>query len=139
MLQHLVRDCVCAGNFLIQLTIRITVGYVHEKCHHDVPSGSQLKRVPGGRGMDVFDASGAFLRRLPACRAESTFYKPKPVDAALKSQTNNNVTNKNVGAYDGWLAYTTYEHRAGVDKFLGSFSVPENVTICVYVQNNLII
>lgn len=30
-----------------------------------------------------------------------------------------------LGAYDGWLAYTQWEHKAGIDTFLGSFSTPK--------------
>jgi hypothetical protein len=31
----------------------------------------------------------------------------------------------NLGDYDGWLAYTTYEAPTDIDSFLGYFSVPD--------------
>lgn len=89
-------------------------GYVHRDCYHEVPSGVQLVRHPqSGAGLIVNDKDGKRIGAIPACKVPTPF---------ITKSTNNSVAN--LGTYDGWLAYTTFENKAGIDTFLGTFSVP---------------
>jgi len=91
-------------------------GYVHRDCYHVVPSGSQLMR--DAEGMRVHNEQGVQIGRLPFCTAPNAF-------VSARAGRNNNTANNGFGTYDGWLSYTTFQHTAGIDTFIGSFSVPD--------------
>lgn len=87
-------------------------GRVHRDCFHEVPSGSQLTRLPEG-GLLVSDERGTPLRRLPPC-AHAVPLTPRAPAArtaasASASSAAANATAK-LGTYDGWLAYTQWEN-----------------------------
>jgi hypothetical protein len=94
-------------------------GYLHRDCYHEVPSGAQLVRAPEG-GVIVRDRSGKRLGQIPACTVPSPFI--------TKANFN---SSSNLGTYNGWLAYTTYNNKPGIDTFLGTFSVPDEPVIVV--------
>jgi len=91
--------------FLLGLLAKRTpFGIFPDECVHKVPSGSFVENV-GDFTFVTHDALGGRIR-LPPC---STVEKRQfPAD------------------YDGWLAYTSFEHKPTLDAFLGSFSVPND-------------
>jgi hypothetical protein len=110
--------CTVAASQNIRETHKATpFGYVHRDCYHVVPSGSHLKRDLQRGDMIVDDEQGRTIRRLPRCVAENAFVS--------KKRALGNYTNSHFGTYDGWLAYTTFENKPGINTFLGTFSVPD--------------
>jgi len=97
-------------------------GYVHRDCYHTVPSGSHLVRDIKHGGMFVQNEEGAKTGYLPRCTVPNAFVSKK---VAHGNATGGNHFGTRLGSYDGWLAYTTYENKPGIDTFLGTFNVPD--------------
>jgi len=81
-------------------------GKVPKECVHHVPSGSHIENTKAG--IVVTTPTGE-IRNLGSCLDK---YPAK-------------LAKKNVGDYDGWLAYTAYEAPVDFDVFVGYFSVPD--------------
>eukprot|EP01089_Gocevia_fonbrunei_P012672 TRINITY_DN305_c0_g1_i1.p1 TRINITY_DN305_c0_g1~~TRINITY_DN305_c0_g1_i1.p1 ORF type:complete len:311 (+),score=70.68 TRINITY_DN305_c0_g1_i1:36-935(+) len=81
------------------------VGPVRSDCVHEVANGAIVTEVQKGSKHIVVDPATGKQTVLPKC--------PTIPGQPFR-----------LGEYDGWLAYTSFQHAAGISSFLGYFSVP---------------
>jgi len=80
-------------------------GKVPKECVHEVPSGSHITDT---------EITGIVVKT-----PEGDIFEIEPCNDIHADKL------KNVGDYDGWLAYTAFESPSDFDTFLGYFSVPD--------------
>jgi len=74
---------------------------------HEVANGAHIRDMGDGRVI-IHDPLIGQVSALQSCNKSFAVSRKSPYE------------------YDGWLAYTTYQHSSGIGKFLGYFSVPNN-------------
>jgi len=90
------------------------VGWVEDRCIHRIlQDGDDIVETNTGHVTitNRFDGNRRVTLKPANCRAYPT--RPNNVTKSQRPQD-----------YDGWLAYTTFNYPAGLDSFIGYFSVP---------------
>eukprot|EP01116_Phalansterium_solitarium_P011016 TRINITY_DN26629_c0_g1_i1.p1 TRINITY_DN26629_c0_g1~~TRINITY_DN26629_c0_g1_i1.p1 ORF type:complete len:301 (-),score=39.08 TRINITY_DN26629_c0_g1_i1:160-1062(-) len=101
-----------AGTFaaLPESLVVTPVGRRPASCVHRVPSGSYVEETD--TGAIIRDPEGNVFKTVSGCHPTSS----EKLAAKTAAQ---------LGAYDGWLAFTSWEAPTDIDTFLGYFSVPK--------------
>lgn len=105
-------------------------GFVHEDCHHTVPSGAHVSHNPITGAMAAFHPDGTVVD-IPLCAHQPAVRSSPPAGAAVAARSRRTLHNKGSDSvrlpadYDGWLEYTAFRHNDTLDAFLGNFSVPD--------------
>ena len=103
--------------------VPIPQGYMLDRCVWEVESGTEIKEDPATGGF-VFltpGATGGISVRRVECDTKDGSVRVFLTKAQMEAGS---VTPGNLGVYDGWQAYTSYEYADGLDTFLGDFSTP---------------
>jgi len=99
----------------VQVGTKVDKGYVNTPigrlpphCVHTVRSGSEIYETE--KGVVIIKHPSHEPYTLPPCSVRTSLIKKKPAPFE----------------YDGWLAYTTFQYPAGINTFVGYFTVPND-------------